>query len=701
MKSSRPLGGGYERVMEMLLRAYESQDAVDQEEAVEKLAALVQREPHAWDVLLSLSALPLLVDMMHCSDPGSVLASNGAAAMASLVYIDDEQRRDALVESGSLDVLARMLEGADVSGVPAANAAGALMGVAAGSAMNKGAMVSCGLIPTLIRVVELGIPDSEAVLYAMWALVNIAHDFQRGIQAVLDGAAIRPLLRVIERAPLGSRSSALAARSLLRIARSPHARGSFAKHCAGYDRLWRISGRSTLACLQSFLVAVAFDGVTSTMRDHPECSARIKDVVHEFCRAAAAWEADSGSDDWHAEKLHASDFVHSISMIVADESSRLMVIGDNCATGVRLAGALLSLLERSHPSDQREKTWAVNALGCLTTSTRLCKRLESELHLSERLELAKIYFRDSGHEDLIEGIDGTLLECGRHGNVAAAAPEEKRPRRQASLAETTTSCTTADACDGGPARQDWIMISYNWGHQDVALFLARCLKRRNYRVWVDVENLQGDLAEAMAEAVERAALVVVVVTSAYKKSTNCQSELKYAHKLRKTIVPVLAEPGYEPDGWLGLIVGDKLRYDFRDRVQWPTSFEGLARDIERSHPHQPIHQSGGAAGGGGGGFLQRTLSHSSVPPLPATAVAGPGEDSPSWTPSKSNSQSGSVGECVQCAQPIDLRSGKRFCGRCGTFLVCKGCGSKYTLGHGQQFCEDCGARCSSSTTTSS
>ena len=39
-------------------------------------------------------------------------------------------------------------------------------------------------------------------------------------------------------------------------------------------------------------------------------------------------------------------------------------------------------------------------------------------------------------------------------------------------------------------------------------------------------------------------------------------EASYAYKLGKQIIPLMMEENYEPDGWLGLILGTKLYMHF-------------------------------------------------------------------------------------------------------------------------------------------
>ena len=59
----------------------------------------------------------------------------------------------------------------------------------------------------------------------------------------------------------------------------------------------------------------------------------------------------------------------------------------------------------------------------------------------------------------------------------------------------------------------------------------------------------------MAEAVENSAAVLLCMSAKYKDSPNCRTEAEYAFKLKKPLIPIRVEPNYEPDGWLGEILG--------------------------------------------------------------------------------------------------------------------------------------------------
>jgi len=283
--------------------------------------------------------------------------------------------------------------------------------------------------------------------------------------------------------------------------------------------------------------------------------------------------------------------------------------------------------------------------------------MESKQQLVPRMRAAKEAFKDSGHEILVRSIDGVLFECGVRDEVAKAR-----------VAETSGALGTSGS---GETSLPWVMISYNWGHQHVALHVRDQLRARGYNVWIDVERMEGDCIEAMAEAVENSVAVVSIMTSAYKQSPNCQSELKYTNKLRKPIVPIVAEVGYRPDGWLGFILGDKMYYDFRKDERWSTSTEGLVKELSRHGDHQGDGRVGGKA-----------LSVKAPAPSLTTSTNSRTAQPEGQTAQRSRG-------CVACGSTLEGLS--RVCAKCGCKCFCLHCGEQYTLAKEQKFCSTCGA----------
>ena len=126
------------------------------------------------------------------------------------------------------------------------------------------------------------------------------------------------------------------------------------------------------------------------------------------------------------------------------------------------------------------------------------------------------------------------------------------------------------------------MLSYNWDHQSVVKRINTSLQDRGYKVWIDIEKMQGSTVEAMSAAIEDAAVVVYGISQAYKESTNCRLEAQYAHQQQKEMVPLMLEEGYRPNGWLGMLLGVRIWYGFYGSVLGSEdAFEGKMAELCR------------------------------------------------------------------------------------------------------------------------
>ncbi|KAK2181359.1 hypothetical protein NP493_403g09014 [Ridgeia piscesae] len=122
------------------------------------------------------------------------------------------------------------------------------------------------------------------------------------------------------------------------------------------------------------------------------------------------------------------------------------------------------------------------------------------------------------------------------------------------------------------------MISYQWSSQVLMKRISSRLKEAGYKVWMDVDNMSKSPLEAMAAAVEDACVVLIAASRKYKDSESCRTEGVYAFQLRRDIVPLIVEPGYKPDGWLGPLVLNNLYFDFAKET---TVFDKKMQDLIR------------------------------------------------------------------------------------------------------------------------
>ena len=72
------------------------------------------------------------------------------------------------------------------------------------------------------------------------------------------------------------------------------------------------------------------------------------------------------------------------------------------------------------------------------------------------------------------------------------------------------------------------MLSYQWGSQPEVLQVKERLEKDGFDVWMDLDEMQGNIFQKMAEGVEGASLMVICMSSKYETSINCNRELQYA-----------------------------------------------------------------------------------------------------------------------------------------------------------------------------
>ena len=56
-------------------------------------------------------------------------------------------------------------------------------------------------------------------------------------------------------------------------------------------------------------------------------------------------------------------------------------------------------------------------------------------------------------------------------------------------------------------------------------------------------------------------------------------EAEYAFQQRKKIIPLIMQGGYKPDGWLGMILGAKLYYDFSGKYTYESRIDQLLKAL--------------------------------------------------------------------------------------------------------------------------
>lgn len=57
------------------------------------------------------------------------------------------------------------------------------------------------------------------------------------------------------------------------------------------------------------------------------------------------------------------------------------------------------------------------------------------------------------------------------------------------------------------------------------------------------------------------------------------AEAEYTFQLKKDYIPLMMQKKYRPDGWLGIILGAKLYFDFSGKYPFEKSFTGLLKEL--------------------------------------------------------------------------------------------------------------------------
>ena len=228
----------------------------------------------------------------------------------------------------------------------------------------------------------------------------------------------------------------------------------------------------------------------------------------------------------HVLAFSATKLAEGLSHLAINDTNK-KVLGHKGAVHV-----LISVLKTSN--EDEEKASAARALWMLAFNDNNKKAIRQEKGALETLR----QLQHSDDQKVQKAAAGTLWEL------------EGKTARESNKTETTGN---------------HVMISYQWDSQDVLIEVKNRLQASGYRVWMDLEQMEGSTLEAMAKAVENASVVLVCVSQRYKESPNCRSEAEYAYQLKKDIIPLMMQRNYKADGWLGMLVGTKLWIDFQSK----------------------------------------------------------------------------------------------------------------------------------------
>ncbi len=129
-----------------------------------------------------------------------------------------------------------------------------------------------------------------------------------------------------------------------------------------------------------------------------------------------------------------------------------------------------------------------------------------------------------------------------------------------------------------------IFISYNWGVQEQVIKLYEILTNLNYKVWIDIKQLQGGnkISSELAQGIKNAKIVISCITRDYCKSYHCNLEIDNASSRKKQIIPLMLEnlsmneiddieiTGTKETTGIGFIINTSLYIPcYKNGVDWP------------------------------------------------------------------------------------------------------------------------------------
>ncbi|CAF1140287.1 unnamed protein product [Rotaria sp. Silwood1] len=124
-----------------------------------------------------------------------------------------------------------------------------------------------------------------------------------------------------------------------------------------------------------------------------------------------------------------------------------------------------------------------------------------------------------------------------------------------------------------------IMISYSHKDKEICKQLYEELVRVGYRVWIDFDQMYGNVMDAMVEAIEQSRTIMICMSEQYQRSNYCRAEAQYAFQKQLNMIPILLQKHYKPDGWLAFLIGSILYIDFT-KYEYSKAIDMLMKELK-------------------------------------------------------------------------------------------------------------------------
>ncbi|CAF1307360.1 unnamed protein product [Rotaria sordida] len=132
-----------------------------------------------------------------------------------------------------------------------------------------------------------------------------------------------------------------------------------------------------------------------------------------------------------------------------------------------------------------------------------------------------------------------------------------------------------------------IMISYSHKEKQICKQLYEELSQLGYRIWIDFDQMHGNVMDAMVEAIEQSRTIMICMSEQYQRSNYCRAEAQYAFQKQLNIIPILLQKHYKPDGWLAFLIGSLLYIDFT-KYEYSKAFDMLMKELKMINERNEI-----------------------------------------------------------------------------------------------------------------
>ncbi|CAF0916010.1 unnamed protein product [Didymodactylos carnosus] len=271
-------------------------------------------------------------------------------------------------------------------------------------------------------------------------------------------------------------------------------------------------------------------------------------------------------------------------------SSITSVVQFFCEVLMRFRGALAN--------DDEYEQITLTAVFNIVWSISFHDEYVDELKSNSKFMLTlKSLINDDGEALVDQYVPQHMSSVKKAGNGILWNLDENNPARTGQ--STTTPAGNLPACEpqvtSGKNNRSLVMVSYSHADTKFCQQLVNALKKDNrFDIWVDFAYCHTeDLWEEIGQAIEKADVVLFLMTKDYYDSKSCRQEVMYAKdSLKKRFIPIYVQKEFVATGWLGIrVVGPQyIRFGkkpFDDTV--PELIELILDDVKNEKVAPPVH----------------------------------------------------------------------------------------------------------------